>query len=421
MKATGTGTTTQRILSASATALVLEFVFQCLAGWYLNRAYIPDPKHAHDTMQAIMSASPHAQIAGFHYWGSAFFIVHSFFHLCLMLFSGNFRAPNHWCWYSALALFGAAFLFQLTGNLLPFDQHGVQTAAVEGGITAGVPGGKAIAAVMMGGEPSVTDQTLPVWYTAHRLILPIALLIGLLGATGMQLRRENAGKAYWIPATIVALIPLGVALVVQRPLGTGATEVDYNRFNAMVSWYTWPLHGSLEAFNNVSPTLGWIGSAAIPGLFVLFLLAAPILAKRLATSGIQFIFILFMAYFIGTGAIFGGGFAPLTGTRDPDQSSYVADNTQKEPATPIDEEIAKQGKVLFEDEGCSGCHEIDGVKATGGPKLDDIYRLHTDPKWYVDFIKNPKSVKKNSTMPAYPDLPEQNLRAMAEFLRKPRH
>jgi mono/diheme cytochrome c family protein len=111
----------------------------------------------------------------------------------------------------------------------------------------------------------------------------------------------------------------------------------------------------------------------------------------------------------------------LTGTRDPDQSSYVADNTPQEPATPIDEEIAKQGKALFDDEGCSGCHEIDGVKATGGPKLDDIYKLHTDPKWYVDFIKNPKSVKKNSTMPAYPDLSEQNLRALAEFLRKPRH
>lgn len=406
-------------LSTSAAALLIQFLLQVGAGWYLNRAYIPDPKFAHGTMESIMGAQPHATIAGFHYWGSAFFITHSFLHLCLMMFSGRFRSPHHWQWIGAVAIFGCAMLFQITGNLLPFDQHGVQTAAIESGIAAAMPGGESVASLIMGGEPSMNANTLPTWYFAHRILIPIALILGSLGAAASHFRRGE-GKTYWIPSAILALVPLAVTFWLQRPLGTAATEADYNRYNALVSWYTWPMHGSLEAFNRLSPSLGWIGTGVMPALFAGFLMAAPLLSKRLANAGVQFIFVAFLAYFVGTGMAFGGSFAPLTGTRDPITASEPILTDDPPPPVLIDEALAEKGRQAFNSEGCNNCHGTDGLKAVGGPKLDQVHKEHSDAEWYIEFIRNPKSKKPSSTMPGFPDLSEDTLRAMAEFLRMPR-
>lgn len=404
-------------LSTSTAALFIQFLLQVGAGWYLNRAYIPDVKHAHSTMEAIMGAQPHAAIAGFHYWGSAFFITHSFIHLCLMMFSGWYRPPHHWRWIGSIAIFVCAMLFQITGNLLPFDQHGVQSAAIEGGIAAAMPGGQEVAKLILGGETSVTANTLPTWYMAHRILIPLALILGSLGAIATHYRRGDT-KTLWIPAAILALVPLAIALVVQRPLGTGATELDFNRYNALVSWYTWPMHGSLQAFNQISPNLGWIGAGVIPPLFIGFLVTAPLLSKRLANAGIQIIFLVFLAYFLGTGIAFGGKFAPLTGTRDPISASVEPNPPTDVPL--IDEALAEKGRQAFNSEGCSNCHGTDGLKATGGPKLDQVHKEHSDAEWYIEFIKNPKSKKPSSTMPGFPNLSEDKLKGMAEFLRKPR-
>jgi mono/diheme cytochrome c family protein len=372
------------LLATSAGALLIEFVLQTLAGWYLNRAYIPDPKHAHDTMQAILGATPHSQIAGFHYWGGAFFIVHSFLHLCLMLFTGWYRPPHHWRWIGAVAIFGCAMLFQLTGNLLPFDQHGVQTAAIESGIAASMPGGQAIASLIMGGEPSFNANTLPTWYMAHRFLIPLALILGSIGAVATHYRRGDV-KTYWIPAALLALV----------------------------------LHGSLEAFGKLGPSLGWIGTGLIPGLFAVFLIAAPMLSKRVANAGIQLGFVAFLVYFLAVGVAFGGGFAPLTGTRDP---VVAVDEPSENPnqVKPVDDVLAEKGRLAFNRVGCAGCHGTDGLKASGGPKLDQVHKEHSDAEWYIEFIKNPKSKKPTSTMPGYPNLSAEELSSIAEFLRKPR-
>jgi cytochrome c553 len=403
-------------LSTSSAALLIQFVLQSSAGFYLQRAYIPDPKLAHGTMESILGASPHAIIAGFHYWGSAFFIVHSFTHLFIALMAGWFKPPNHWRWLTAVAFFGCAMLFQISGNLLPFDQHGVQTAAIEGGIAASIPGGAEVAKLIMGGEPAFNANTLSTWFFAHRILVPVALLLGILASIGSYSRRQY--KTIWILSALIALIPLAIAFGVARPLGTAATSADYNRYDALVSWYTWPLHGSLEAFNRVGPDLGWIGTAVIPGLFALFLVSAPILSRRLASGGIQSIYILFLLYFGIVGVLFGGPFAPLTGTRDP--ATQSSQPTSEEVVDPIDAALAEVGRATFNAAPCSGCHGTDGLKPSGGPSLEKVHQQHKGHRWYIDFIRNPKSKKPSSTMPGFPNLPEKDIRAIAEFLRTPR-
>ena len=419
MKASGrSGKSIGTALATSEAALLLQFLLQVAAGLYLSRAYIADPKMAHRTMEAVLGSTPHAQIAAFHYWGGAFFIVHSLVHLICMAFAGAFRPPSHWRWNAAVAFFVCAMLFQITGNLLPFDQHGVQTAAVEGGIAASIPGGQSVAKIMMGGEPAMNANTLSTWYFAHRILIPLAILLGTVAGISALFRRGES-KPIWLVALVLALIPLAIAFGIPAPLGTAASPDDYNRYNAMVSWYTWPLHGSLEAFGRLDPGLTWIGTAAIPTLFVLFLLLAPLLSKRLATGGIQSIFLIFWLYFLVVAFLFGGKFAPLTGKRDPVVSA-VPETTNNAPADPIDRALAERGRGAFNNLPCSGCHGTDGLKPSGGPKLDQVHKEHTDAEWYIEFIKNPKSKKPSSTMPGFPDIGEDNLKAIAEFLRSPR-
>lgn len=412
-----TGGRGSAIAATSAASLVWQFVFQLIAGWYLNRAYIPSPKLAHGTMQAVLESSPHSLVANFHYWGGLFFLAHSLAHLTLMLFAGMFRPPNQWRWFTAIMFVVCAMLFQITGNLLPFDRHGVQSAAIEGGIMASVPGGQSVAALLMGGQPAFNENTLPTWYFAHRILIPVALAIGVLASLGALFRSQGA-KAHAIVAAIFALVPAAIAFGISRPLGTMATAADYNLFGATVGWYSWPLHGSLNAFNQIDPALGWIGSTVVPLVFGVFLLAAPALSSKLANAGVQFLFVVFVAYFVTVGILFGGKPAPLTGSRDPEVEAYQAPSPSG--GDPVDEALAARGRTAFNSAPCVGCHGTDGEQSKGGPNLAMVGARQSDAQWFIDFIRDPQSKKPGTTMPGFRDLDQETVRVIAEFLRSKR-
>jgi len=76
------------------------------------------------------------------------------------------------------------------------------------------------------------------------------------------------------------------------------------------------------------------------------------------------------------------------------------------------------GKEKYEDEelGCVGCHKMNGEGGRSGPDLTFAGRLHPDVDWQIAHLKDPKSKIPGSSMPAYKDLPEADLRALATFL-----
>ena len=63
----------------------------------------------------------------------------------------------------------------VTGNLLPYDRHGVQTAVTEVGIASRVPFFGPVIADMMLGGPKFSASTLATWYGMHRWWIPLAL------------------------------------------------------------------------------------------------------------------------------------------------------------------------------------------------------------------------------------------------------
>lgn len=396
-------------LTTSALTLYGHFAIQLVVGALLATVYRADPARAHATA-AHLHEGVWRPLQAFHYWGSAVLIVQSAVHLAVVTWAGWYRTQTR-AYFAALGLAALALGFQISGNALPWDRHGVQTAGVEGAIASRTPVvGPAVAHLMMGGdEPG--PQTLGVWWTAHWLLLPAALVVALLIGLAVP-RRKGARWPLFGPAALALLL----AIVVPSPLGSAATAPDYGRFDAKPSWYTIPMHGLLVWGDRLVPGGGWIGAALIPALFGLALLALPFVRRKGLGLG-RAVLLGFGGLGVVAALTAGGAFAPLTGTRDPRALPAVSSGA---PVGKKDVTLATKGRALFAAQGCNGCHGTDGLKGTGGPSLKDVGREHPDADYYVRYIANPQSVDKGSTMPAYPQLSRGELGALAEFLRFPR-
>ncbi len=78
---------------------------------------------------------------------------------------------------------------------------------------------------------------------------------------------------------------------------------------------------------------------------------------------------------------------------------------------------AAAGRALYEKWGCPRCHIIAGVGGTIGP---DLTRAGAKPgrdlAWHVRHLKDPASVVPGSVMPSMRDVPDAELRAVAEYV-----
>lgn len=381
--------------------LVILTLLQGLVGGYLARVrtpFEPDPARG-------------GFLTNVHYWASAVLILGCVGALISLVGEGVYRTKPR-LWFGTLALFLASFLGQITGNLLPWHRHDVQTAAVEGSIAARMPllGESAQNLVLNG--PTVSQATYDRWYQVHWLI--IFLAIGGCLVIFRELRSDKGGKFDTLaPLALTGLLGLFMA----APTGAIATSADFSSYNALPSWYTLPLHGALKAFSAISPNLGWVGAFLLPGLLAGVLVLLPQLGKTLSKSAINGLVGVLFFGLVALGLTFGGTFAPITGSQDP-TVTVAKKPTQTSPAIPVDAAMAERGMALFRTIGCRNCHAIDG--SGSGINLTDVHKKHADSAWYKSLIKNPTSVNKGTTMPAFPNLTEAQLSELAEFLRKPR-
>ena len=398
------------LLIASALALYAHFALQLVAGALLATVYHADPANAHATT-AHLHTGAWRFLQGFHYWGSAVMIVHATLHLAAVTWAGWYRTQIR-AYFAALALAALALGFQLTGNALPWDRHAVGTASVEGQIAAQLPVvGPRIARAALGGD-EVGSGTLALWWTLHSLALAIAAALVLAYGLSSRAKSKAPRWSFLLPA----LAALGLAIAVAAPLGTAATPADYGKSGALPSWYTVPMHGLLVWGNRIMPGGGWIGAALVPTLFGLFLLSLPILKKVKPVFG-RVVLLGFGGLGVAAALTSGGDYASLVGTRDPKIRKTLVVNVQSRVQ---DKRLKAKGKTIYDATGCGGCHGANGLKGIGGPSLKDVWKEHPDANFYVRYVRNPQSVDKGSTMPAYPNLKPEELRAVAEFLRFPR-
>jgi quinol-cytochrome oxidoreductase complex cytochrome b subunit len=391
-------------LSGFVVGLFVLLLIELVAGALLSLWYTPTAEGAYASVRGM--GDFRSVVRGFHYWASGLLIAGSFVALVWFLWRKQFAREHALAWYAVVLLFACSMLFQISGNLLPFDRHGVQTAVIEAGHARSTPlRGDLVAETILAG-PSFSGATLARWHFAHIAFTLVALMAGVLF---WKAKKERPLRSLAAAPLVVAIV---LALAIAAPLGMQATAADYGSYEAQVSWYTWPLHGGLNLFSRVGTGLGWIGSMAIPTLFLGFLLLAPWLERRVSGSVIRAVAGVFVLFFACAAVFFGGTPAPLVGNRDPKQHAAV--QVANKPADPV---LVAAGRKFFNENACMGCHGKDGANGNEGPDLRGVAKERgSDPKWYMDFIAHPEKVKPNTTMPGFPELSEKELRALAEFL-----
>lgn len=398
-----------KLLRSSEIGLLLQVGVQFIAGGLLSTQYHAGSQ-AYNSVFLMRKEPFWSFLAGVHYWGSALLIITSFVHLIALLLAGKYLESKG-RWYGALMVFMGAYGAQLTGNVLPMDRHGVQTANIEAGLTSSVPVvGQTIHQVLLAGS-TFTPATANRWFLLHESLILIITLVGavLLVKNYHRNTRDKANLLGFIPIVLLAV----TAALLRPPLGQPATPADYGQFQAYVSWYTWPLHGMLQLFNKIGPSYGWIGFALVPGLFVAYLIVLPFLAKRLKRTWAESIPFAFCLTFLLAGFLSGSPIAKLTGNRDPAPIQAIV--VQTTPLTPSQIQIASAGRDLFNSQGCNSCHGQDGDKGSVGPTLTNEQSLET-PAWVAKFIRNPKSFRPSTMMPSFPNLTESQASQIAAWI-----
>jgi quinol-cytochrome oxidoreductase complex cytochrome b subunit/cytochrome c2 len=396
-------------------ALAAVVLVEMVVGYYLNTGYRAPPEAAREWIEHVRSDPVKSVFQNLHYWASAWIIGHAFLHVAFLLLSGAYARTARAPWMGALLIFASGFALQVTGNLLPFDRHDVQTAVIEGSVASRVPvAGESAAAFMLAGD-RFGQQTLEAWHRYHLwLLVPIGLG-ALLCLFGWGKERVKARAA----SVVMGLLPLlavgALSVLVSSPSGESATVSDYAAFDARPSWYTWPLHGALNMFNALSEGLGWLGTVLLPGLLGLLLLLAPWVGEK-RDKLVRTLFVLLLLPFGLAAAFYGGSPAPVTGEQDLPGDA----GTRASSSIPIDDQKAAAGQELASS-FCTPCH---GEKLTGtvaAPSLMDVYKRHADAGWYIGFLKDPGNYKPGTTMPSFKNrLSEDQLAQLAEFLRKPK-
>jgi ubiquinol-cytochrome c reductase cytochrome b subunit len=76
----------------------------------------------------------------------------------------------------------------------------------------------------------------------------------------------------------------------------------------------------------------------------------------------------------------------------------------------------KKGQQVFQANGCSGCHKVNGQGGSVGPELSGGTLNGKSRQWLEDQVTNPKSHDPNSIMPAFSNLSKGQLGNLVSYL-----
>ncbi len=374
---------------------VLSSALAVLSGIPLTLAYSSSAGRSHQSLEFIAQHEP--AIRNLHHWASALAILLGLLFAITALFTGSHRRPFQAAWIAGLLWIGCVLAFQLTGHLLPWDKHAVSTTVIETSIAGGVPGGSPLMALMRAGD-SVGPATLNRWFDLH-----IALSILWLALATYLTRSVK-------PLRLKPLIPVVGILVLSSllsaPLGPAAGPTDYESFAAKPEWYILPLHSLLGIFEKIDPSLGYVGSAVIPGLMVLFLVAMPWLDRGSLGKPVAAVLTC------GCLLLFAYGISEVA----PPVGNQMTTATSGGLVTALDPRLVTTGKQLFTTRGCVNCHKVLGKGGKTGPDLTDEATRHPDLTWQTIHLKTPEKVSPGSTMPAFDNLPDSDLKALGSYV-----
>lgn len=430
------------------TLCALLFVVLAVSGIFLAVYYNPSPDKAHQSIQYIMNDIPGGAILrGIHHWTAGAMVTVVFIHMMVNFFSGTYRAPREFTWIAGAALFVITLVLGFTGYLLPWDMKAYWATTVSAHMPQDLPIiGNFVSKVLLGGD-TVSGLTLTRFYAIHTLMLPALLIVlsvfhiymvRLHGITEDNTLKSNE-EAEGLPSSpsdspqpspsadaparhalyrffpehmsrsslVFGIVFAGILLLAM--FGTipheevAGTLVE--NYLPRPEWYYMWLFQLLTYFPGTWEVIGSLG-IPIVGCAVLF--AVPFFSKNplhgpsnrpiaLAAGTAGVICIVYLTWAAYEGIKPYGEFTPVP-------TRQLTVNEQR-------------GLVIYNEKECSYCHQIAGRGGIRtGPDMANMVRKNRSVPYLANYIKNPLSVVKSSTMPKY-DMSQQDLEALGSFLR----
>jgi ubiquinol-cytochrome c reductase cytochrome b subunit len=420
---------------ALGSATLFLLVVQIATGVVLSMSYVPSPDHAYESILYIDQTPFGSTVRGIHHWAAGLLVLMIGLHTLRVFIWGAHRYPREITWLVGAGLFFVVLGFAFTGYLLPWDQKAYWATVVGTNIAGSAPLiGGAVLEFLRGGV-QLGAVTLTRFYGIHIWVLPatLLLLVGihlfvvirqgiaasprrrpLVEPIEGQSRREAyereyaaekaAGKPFWVSllkdvavAAVLLVVVVGLAVSQGSPLEAKANPNSTN-YVPRPEWYFLDVFQLLWYFTgDLEPLEIFVIFTAGVAVFTL----VPFLDRGRSRHPRQRPVAMALTSVVVAGIV-GLTFIGVTGT--PAGTAKV---------TPTDGMSAAelQGLRVFNEQGCTACHEIRGIGGHKGPSL-----TKAGFRWERSNIQTQIVTPKDDKMPAYDGLSPQELDDLVTYL-----
>jgi ubiquinol-cytochrome c reductase cytochrome b subunit len=394
--------------------LLFLFVNQIVTGVFLALYYVPSADHAHTTVSYMQKqVTMGAFLRSLHSYGSSAMVILLMLHLAQTYLYGAYKGRRELLWLMGCFLLLLVLGMSFTGYLLPWDQKAYFATAVGTNIASEVPLIGGFLKLLLRGGSEMGTLTLSRFFALHVFLLPAAIVAAVAahlalfrkaGAAGPPLPDEEIRRRpsqTFFPAQVfkdfvfgIGLILLLGALAWKRPvtLGPVANPADPT-YLPRPEWYYLPAFQFIKYFHGAAAVVGIV---VLPAIAMLALAALPFLDRSPERRPLRRPVALASILVAFGGLVFLGAQSEIQDRRDPAVRAKLAAQDQAEreyAAAPFEpEEIlgamsgggaaasqpatlspaAAKGALLFDSEGCSGCH---GAQGHGGGGLFALANL----------------------------------------------
>jgi ubiquinol-cytochrome c reductase cytochrome b subunit len=449
-------------------ATLIVFLLQVVSGIWQLFYYVPTLDHAYNSLMYLRLQIPFGWLAhGLHYWGANAMVVLVLVHMSRVFIWGAYKRPHELQWITGVFLLLTTFVLTLTGGALPWDKRSYWLVEIATSTAGTLPWlGSFIKGVMLGGD-RIGQLTISRFFITHAAILPAVLLglfavhiVGLrkVGSAGNWSRDKNRIEGPFWPdqvfkdglfSVIVFMVLVTLTVWFRPPISGMADPLD-TFYTPKPEWNFLFFYQVLKYFPGRLELLPAFG---IPIGGTVFLLLIPFLDRReersplkrpVAMIGFAVVAAAFVVFTIlGAVETPGKGAKRTTGESAsqeqapqaaapsgkggaspaaPQKAGAPAQSTQASSPTgpssaqsPSAAGVAK-GRELFDTQGCTACHRVDGKGGSVGPDLSNEGDKGRSRSWIIAQIRNSKSHFPGSIMPSFSQLSDLQVGHLADFL-----